>query len=269
MPEEGSALTSGRELRTTFDEVALQYTEARPGYPEELIEGAVSLAAVPPGGSILEIGCGTGQATVPFARRGYRILCLELGRNLAALAAERCRPYPRVVVQNTAFEDWPLQGKAFDLVMSAQAFDWIPPEVGFPKAAAALKGTGAIALLSNEHEGVDTPFIRAAREFREAAAPQLSAAVRDLSLDELEGETSEQIDACGLFEEVTARRYPWTEHYTADRYVKLLSTYSAVRGMPEGTRCAFLDGIGELAERFGGSVEIRYVAMLWVAKVKA
>lgn len=260
---------SDRDLRTTFDEVAHQYDEARPGYPEELIDDVVALATVPPGGNILEIGCGTGQATVPFARRGYRILCLELGGNLAALAAQRCRPYPRVAVQNAAFEDWPLWEKAFDLVMSAQAFGWIPPEIGFPKAAAALKGTGAIALFVNDHRGADTPFSRAAREFREATVPQLSGAVREVSLDELERETREQIDGCGLFEEVAARRYPWTERYTAGRYVKLLGTYSAVRGLPEETRRAFLDGIGELVERFGGSVVAQYVAMLWVAKVKA
>jgi SAM-dependent methyltransferase len=58
-------------LRTTFDEAASIYDEVRPGYPKELFEDIFSLSRIPAGGRIPEIGCGTGQASVPFARRGY------------------------------------------------------------------------------------------------------------------------------------------------------------------------------------------------------
>jgi SAM-dependent methyltransferase len=68
------------KLRTTFDEVALLYDEVRPGYPEELFEEVVSLSGIPSDGRILEIGCGTGQASVPLAGRGYRVLYVEVGR---------------------------------------------------------------------------------------------------------------------------------------------------------------------------------------------
>ena len=32
------------------------------------------LSEIPPDGRILEIGCGTGKATLPFAQRGYAIV---------------------------------------------------------------------------------------------------------------------------------------------------------------------------------------------------
>jgi 16S rRNA A1518/A1519 N6-dimethyltransferase RsmA/KsgA/DIM1 with predicted DNA glycosylase/AP lyase activity len=80
-------------LRATFDGAALLYDEVRPGYPEELFDDVVSLSGIPAGGRILEVGCGTGQATVPFARRGYRILCVELGENLAAVARKNLTGY--------------------------------------------------------------------------------------------------------------------------------------------------------------------------------
>lgn len=69
------------ELKATFNQVALLYHQVRPRYPEVLFDDVVSLSEIPPGGRILQIGCGTGQATVPFARRGYRILFhLKLSR---------------------------------------------------------------------------------------------------------------------------------------------------------------------------------------------
>src|ERR671938_966571 len=100
-------------LRATFDEVALLYDRARPGYPEALFDDVVALSGIPPGGRILEIGCGTGQATVPLARRGYRILCVELGENLAAAARRKLATFPQVEVRTAAFEDWPAEHNAF------------------------------------------------------------------------------------------------------------------------------------------------------------
>ena len=255
-------------LRGTFDEVAGVYDEVRPAYPEPLVEDLIRLSGIPAGGTILEVGCGTGQATLPFARRGYPMLCLELGPNLAALAAEHCRPYPNVIVENVSFEEWPLRRGQFDLVLSAAAFDWIPPDVGYPKAAAALKGGGSLALLWNDHWGGDSPFFEAARELRrEMAMPTIDPA-NDRSLDARLREQESAIEALGLFGPVTVRRYPWSTAYTAERYAKLLSTYSMVRGLQPETRRDFLARIQELVERFGGVVETRYLAVLGLTKVR-
>src|SRR6266536_1447805 len=116
-------------LRATFDQVALLYDQARPGYPEQLFDDVVALSGIPPHGRILEIGCGTGQATLPFARRGYRILAVEMGANLAAVARRNLAAYPRVEVHTGTFEEWPLEAGAFDLVIAATAFHWIDPVI--------------------------------------------------------------------------------------------------------------------------------------------
>lgn len=134
------------QLRTTFDRVALLYERARPGYPEKLFDDVVSLSGIPPNGWILEIGCGTGQATVPFARRGYRLLCIELGENLATVARHKLANYPQVEVLTGAFEDWLPKMGAFDLAIAATAFHWLDPTLAYPKTACALKTGGAIAL---------------------------------------------------------------------------------------------------------------------------
>jgi SAM-dependent methyltransferase len=201
MAQEGS-------LRTTFDEVARVYDEVRPGYPEPLVEDLITLSGIPRDGSILEVGCGTGQATLPFARRGYAMHCLELGPNLAALAAEHCRPYSNVVVENVSFEEWPLRLGQFDLVLSAAAFHWIPPDVGYPKAAAALQDGGSLALLWNDHQGGDGPFFEAAQQVRRDVAMLAIDPANDRPLDARLREQESAIEASGLFGPVSVRRYP-------------------------------------------------------------
>lgn len=76
------------ERKRTFDTAARLYDEVRPGYPEDLVRDVVSLSGIPQGGRILEIGCGTGQATEAFAARGYRMVCLDIGVNMAAIAGD-------------------------------------------------------------------------------------------------------------------------------------------------------------------------------------
>ena len=56
--------------RESFDEVADLYDMARPGYPLSLVDDLVELTGLHSGTRVLEIGCGTGQLTLPLAEHG-------------------------------------------------------------------------------------------------------------------------------------------------------------------------------------------------------
>ncbi|MBV9281092.1 MAG: class I SAM-dependent methyltransferase, partial [Chloroflexi bacterium] len=127
------------QLRRTFDQAAELYDRARPGYPRELFDDLTELAGIGPGCRVLEIGCGTGQATVPLAERGCQIVAVELGADMAAVARRNLARFASVTVVVSAFEDWPLPAGPFDAVVSATAFHWIDPAVRVTKAADALR----------------------------------------------------------------------------------------------------------------------------------
>src|SRR5437588_4415336 len=95
-----------RRLRATFEEVPELYERARPLYPAELLDDLVSFAGLEAGSQVLEIGCGTGQATLPLAERGLEVVCVELGAGLVAVARHKLAGFPRVEVVNTVFEEW-------------------------------------------------------------------------------------------------------------------------------------------------------------------
>src|ERR671931_489519 len=138
-------------LRATFDQAADLYDRARPGYPPALFDDLAELAGVGPGCRVLEIGPGTGQATVPLAERGCQIVAVELGADLAAVARRNLASFPQVQVVTAAFEDWPLPAEPFDVVLAATAFHWIDPRVRVAKAADALRPGGALATIATHH----------------------------------------------------------------------------------------------------------------------
>jgi len=257
-----------RSIRVVFDEAPEDYDAGRPIYPEALTEDVIALSGIPEDGRILEIGPGPGKATLLFARRGYRMLCLELGAALAAQAAANCRPYPRVQIQRMTFEDWPLQPSAFDLVMSAQVFHWIPPEVGLPKCAAALKDSGWLALFWNDYPTPDNEFFNQLAVIYQEKAPDLASRSGKPSMEELVEIRRKSIQDSHLFDDVLLKRYPWEMTYTTERYLKLLNTFSDHRTLDEDTRRDLFGGIAELIEQHGGSFQRPFITALYMARVR-
>lgn len=252
-------------LRATFDMAASFYDEVRPGYPDVVIDAMVGLSGLPADGRILEIGCGTGQITRPLARRGYAILALELGPALAALAAEHLRPYPQVQIMPVAFEDWSVERRAFDLVLSAQAFHWIDPALGLARAAEALAPGGAIALVWHLDRSEHTDFYRATQPLYARFLP--SDAQRS-HVDPLEQRAMRCHDALGqsrLFTGLTTVRHRWQRQYTGPQFLKLLHTFSNHQALPEPAKTQFFQGMEEELARFGNRVTRHYETLLLIA----
>jgi SAM-dependent methyltransferase len=136
-------------LRETFEEAPELYDRVRPDYPDELFDDLARLVGLLPGSRVLELGCGTGQATVSLARRGYEVVAVELGAGLANVARKKLAPFAAVRVVNAVFEAWPLPAEPFDLVFAATSFHWIDRAVRVTKSADALRPGGALAVTSS------------------------------------------------------------------------------------------------------------------------
>jgi len=263
------------KLRMTFDEVADLYDAARPTYPSELVKAVISVLQETQG-RVLEIGCGTGQATLPFARQGYRITALEPGPNLAKLAAKNLVAFPQVDVQTITIEDWPVASGHYDLVMSATAFHWVSPEVRYAKAAQALTAGGWLALFWNiegDDESVLAQQIQAVYDKHMPPNPAHPYATHhptghDSQQDTKISRWQEEIDQSHLFGDVRVMQFAWTEWYRTEQYLQLLETYSDHRALPPENKRALLDGIAEILARHGGGRSKPYVAVLYLAQVK-
>lgn len=246
-----------------FDEVAQLYDAVRPGYPEALIEDVIELANLSCSATILEVGTGTGKATVPFASRGYTIHCLEPGRNLAAVASKNLHSYPNVVIETVKFEDWQLESR-FDLVISAQAFHWIPAEIGYPKAAQALKEKGHIAVFWNFSPHPDNEIFQELLQAYQTYVPSMSW--RQASIEALMQKRENWLIKSGCFKEIVIRQYPWSIQYTVEQYLGILNTQTDYRTLPEANRLELSQAITKILNAHGGYIVKPYLSALFFAQ---
>src|SRR5215467_6682745 len=153
-PGQASAMTPDRDrerLGAAFDRAAGFYQRARPDYPAELFDDLVTVTGLAAGDRLLEVGCATGKATLPLARRGFLITCIEPGRGLAA-AARRTLAGLDVAIIEGRFEDWrPRHGEQFGLVFAATAWDWVDPAGRYALAWRALRPGGHLAFWNAAH----------------------------------------------------------------------------------------------------------------------
>jgi SAM-dependent methyltransferase len=141
--------TSDR-LRRTFNFAAETYDEARPAYPSELFDDLVHLASLERGDRLLEIGCATGKATRPLLERGFTVVCIEIGAQLAERARTSLAGLP-AVVHVAPFEEWQGPSASFDLVYAATAWHWVEPSLRYQAAHRLLRAGGHLALWSAQH----------------------------------------------------------------------------------------------------------------------
>jgi SAM-dependent methyltransferase len=144
---ETSTQRQARELRRAlFDGVAGRYDATRRGCPAEVADDVIATAAAGPGARVLEIGCGTGQLTRQLCGRGLDLTAIDIGAALVQ-AARRNVADAAVRFQVCSFEEFTAAGP-FDLIVSADAFHWVDPAVGLPKAGQLLRPGGWLALLT-------------------------------------------------------------------------------------------------------------------------
>jgi SAM-dependent methyltransferase len=253
------------QLRATFNEAAELYDAARPVYPDAVLDELIELAGIPPCGRLLEIGPGTGKATVALAERGFAITGVELGAHLAAVARMQLASFPAAEIVVADFEQWEPERADFDAIVAFTAFHWIAPELRYTKTARLLRPGGALAVVSAQHVlagGADDDFWLEVQEDYDAVVPHPDNGPPPAP--ENVGDWSEQIEASGLYENVTIRRHLWTVEYSPDEYIAVLGTYSNHLALPAAQRAELFSRIhARLARR--GTIAKTYLSVLSVA----
>jgi SAM-dependent methyltransferase len=260
------------DLGRVFNEVPQLYDRVRPGYPDELFADLATITGVNQRSSVLEVGCGTGQATRPLAALAGSVTAVEPGAAMATLARQRTATFGNVDVEESTFEDWDERGRRFDLLVAASAWHWVDPTLGWRRAHDVLHPAGWIALLGNivvrrpEEPEVYAETADLHQRFcpgnPDWGHPPLADHVR--TTDQGWGPVT---DPGGLFSPPVVRWYPTVQWFTGDGFADLLRSTSPYRRLDPKIREPLLDAIAErIRTRMNNRAARRYLSVLRIAQ---
>ena len=261
-----------RDLGRVFNEDPQLYDRVRPTYPDELFADLVAITGLNERSLVLEVGCGTGQATRSLAALGCLVTAVEPGAGMAAIARQRLAAFSNVKVETSAFEEWDDRGRRFDVLVAASAWHWVDPSTGWPKAHDLLKPGGWMALIGNV-------------VFRRSGEPEVYAETADLHeryspgnadwghppLEEEVRATDEGwglvSDPGDLFGPTVVRWYPTVQWFDGKGFADLLRSMSPYLGLDRHVREPLLDAIAEhIRTRMGDRAQRRYLSVLRVGQ---
>lgn len=262
------ATHSLEERKNWYSDVAEVYNQVRPRYPRALIEKAVELARLPNRAALLEIGCGPGVATIEFAQLGFSILGLEPSQPACQLARQNCFTYPDVKFQNILFEEWQLEEKRFQAAIAANAWHWIPAEIGYAKASAALQDGGYLILLWNLSPQLPYQLYQELeRVYQVQSVSQVRYENREQQ-EEILHQFGQDIINSGYFQNLVSEHLPCEIIYSIDDYLLLLTTLSAPYKILEQSKreILFADLRAILEKICPDGVPISYLSAVQVAE---
>lgn len=255
------------QRKSWYSPAAEAYNTARPHYPKDLIHQVVEIAQLSSNSKILEVGCGPATATVAFAQLGCSMICLEPNPDFYQLAQQNCQHYPNVEIQNISFEEWVLEAEKFDAVLAASSFHWIPPEVGYPKAANALKENGYLILLWNKELQPSYEVYQSLSSVYQHHAPSLNRYEDSETQKQILRGLGQIVTDSGQFKDLVSGHVKSEVTYTADKYLTLLNTYSPYLKLEPQSKEALFAGLRDRINRdFGGTLQLSYLSAFHIAQ---
>ncbi len=145
----------------SFDAWAGEYDRFRPGYPDELFDVIASRLDLPAHPVVVDLGAGTGRASLAMAALGWRVTAVEPGKPMLDVLRAHAADEGLLLstVQGSA-EATGLDPDSADLVTAAQAFHWFQMDAALTEVARILKPGGGVALFWNVRDAEASAFLR-------------------------------------------------------------------------------------------------------------
>ena len=205
---------------------------------------------------VLDVGCGTGKVARALIDRGASVLGVEPDERMARVARGH-----GIQVEVASFEEWDPVGRTFDLLTAGQAWHWVDPAIGVPKAASVLKAGGTAALFWNFH-ALPESLLDAFETVYRVHAPELAALGRDpTGLPDEDPFTGSEHFTAGQ-----PRTYRWPRQVSADDWVALLATFSDHQRLGQDRLTRLQDALREAIMSAGGVVRSTCGTYVWSAR---
>ena len=233
--------SSGRSSCSLFAGTAWYYARYRPGYPEAFLADLIARFHLDGTGRLLDMGCGTGQLTIPLARHVAAAIGMDPEPEMLTEAARRAQAahVTNVTWAQGNSADLPGEFGRFRLVTMGRSFHWMDRERVLTALDGMVEDGGGIAIAN------DSCLVRPATTWQQAIEdiqhrflpPDWQASSPNVADA---AESHAEILARSPFRHVHRQVYEFTRAWTIEQIVGYLySTSLPLRRLLGDSRAAF------------------------------
>jgi len=255
------------ERSSSFNDVPELYHRYRPGYPEEVFSRMAQVTGLVAGDRFLEVGAGSGKATLCLLTAGYHVTALEPAAGLRLILQREHQSNCNLEIKSFRLEDY--SGPAqFAAVFAAQSFHWPDPKVKYVQSSKLLRDDGWLITLWNLQYRFDSPLREQLDQAYSRYMPprQQPFNTRNETPEQVLKNFQREVDSSGLFLPSSTISAPNSIQLTTRDYLGFLSTHSDHRELSEEQRNNLLKAIEEILDKKEGEIEISYLTGMILAK---
>lgn len=214
-----------------FSGISASYAEYRPVYPPALVD---VLAGLAPGRDLAwDAGCGSGQLSVPLARRFTRVIATDPSDEQLS----RATPHPGVDYRRASAEASGVPAGIVDLAAAAQAAHWFDLPAYYeevrrvcrPGAVVALVTYGLLRISPELDRIIDRLYTETLGSYWPPERRHVEQGYRSLAFP---------------FAELSVPPLEMRAEWTRDQVLGFVNTWSAVRGLERERSAASLEPFG-------------------------
>ncbi|MBA4319931.1 MAG: hypothetical protein C0412_16145 [Flavobacterium sp.] len=251
----------------SFDIFANNYDDVRPGYPAQMYEDIQKICDVSAQSRLLEIGAGSGIATVELAKFGCQIVGIEPGSNLVTIAKRKTAKHANIEIKEVMFEEFESAEK-FDVVLALTSFHWISEYMKYKKVFDSLNDNGSFVLVWNSFFQSDSLAAQEINALYQEILPDVyppSDVDVNISVLSKLNSREREIHESDLFYIHFLRKYVTVCNYDSKTYPKLLNTFPKIIKTDKKRRQEFLDRVGLVVKKYG-KISIPLLTTLIICK---
>lgn len=228
-----------------FAGTAWHYARYRPGYPAAFLDDLIQRLGLDGTGRLLDLGCGTGQLTLPLAAHVTEAVGMDPEPDMLTEAARQAQEQAVTNVSwiqgNSA--DLPRDLGRFTLVTMGRSFHWMDREQVLTALVEMVDDDGSLVIANDSNLVLpSTPWQQAIQEVGRRFLPADYQPVALPAGDT--GQTHEQVLANSAFRQVNRQVYEFRRPWTIEQAIGYLySTSLPLRRLLGDRQTAFEDAV--------------------------
>ena len=251
-----------RSLSSSFID-GTNYQKARRDHPPRLIEDIIQITHLTSRANTLDVGCGTGKSTFPFAQRGFSIMGIDPSKEMLTVAQENSKALSNICYLQGKFEEIILPEKSFDIITFGQSIHWIEPEKVYQRAHTLLKKEGHIVIYFSLYNWRLSPLLKKIEKifFQECES-------FPYDLDNTKEKTIQHLEKSNLFKKRFIKKYKEQDTLTKNQLISLISSFSWVSSLSEEKKKEVFLKIDKINEGHQEPIQIQSEYTLIIAHQK-